>query len=32
MIVDYVPGIMSDTEFTVISRTYWVPDLKELIV
>lgn len=32
MIVNYVPGIMSDTEFTVTSKTYMAPDLKELTV
>lgn len=32
MIVNYVPGIMSDTESAVISKTYVAPDLKELIV
>lgn len=32
MIANYMPGIMSDTEFTVISKTYIAFDLKELMV
>lgn len=30
--VNYVPGIMSDTESAVSSKTYVAPDIKELIV
>lgn len=32
MVVNYVPGMMLDTEFIVISKTYVAPHLKELIV
>lgn len=32
MVVNYVPGMMLDTEFTVISKTHMAPDRKELIV